>query len=355
MVGLGGGRRAARSVPVLLLLLALGACLAFLGLSSWVWRARGAELQLRLSGLEAKSRRAEVDRSAAELQRHQLQVHLHTQAEEHRKEVAELSDLHHQQRQAEADICRDDKEVLNRNITSSRRTVEKLQDQFQALQKEYSQLDQKLQELQKKLTYDVTQCSNQIRDQKELYEEQIKELNQKLAQTAKIPSDSKSPEEADQNKISMTPNEQTEQKTTEKLKETVKPSLKSQEQTKEQANPGEVQNKNELEGKTKSAKEVETNQIMEDTGVLEDANATRDDYDEKSRRTADNANQDRDEGFVDPLKSEEAEDYDGDEGNVAEFEADKEAELAGDTQGQGIKDLKKIEQDKNDQKLKQIL
>ncbi|XP_078424096.1 Golgi membrane protein 1 isoform X1 [Cetorhinus maximus] len=201
MLGLGSGRRSARSPPLFFLLLALGACLAFLALSYWVSSSRSVELQARVAELDAKVRRAAADLSASELQKHQLQLQLQSQLEGHQDEVGQLGLLHRQQIQSEARICDQEKEALNKNITSSTRIIQTLQEQFQELQKGYSHLNQKLQELQKKLTYDITQCSNQINDQKELYEEQIKELNKRLAEATKFQPENRNTEATDQNKL----------------------------------------------------------------------------------------------------------------------------------------------------------
>ncbi|XP_048383260.2 Golgi membrane protein 1 isoform X3 [Stegostoma tigrinum] len=338
MLGLGSGRRGARSPPLFFLLLALGACLAFLALSYWVSSSRSAELQARVAALDAKVRRAAVDLSTAELQKHQLQLQLQSQLEGHKDEVGQLGLLHRQQVQAETRICNEEKEALNKNITSSTRIIQTLQEQFGELQKGYSHLSQKLQELQKKLTYDVTQCSNQINDQKELYEEQIKELNKRLAEATKFQPENRNAEPTNQSKLL-----QTEQKPTERQHNTElsNKELLFSRQNKDQTDQPEIEKINKVEHKTnefehdatsrKFAQEI-ANTLL-DTGTLDDKNRTRLDFENlESRRIADDEYQNQKE-LLNTLKEKDTADYNGDEGNVAESENDKEAELANDFTG----------------------
>ncbi|XP_072927114.1 Golgi membrane protein 1-like isoform X5 [Hemitrygon akajei] len=185
------GRRGARSTPLLFLLVALGACLAFLALSYWVSSSRGSELESRLTAMDSEVRRTAADLSVAQLQKQQLQVQMQTLLESHREELEQLGQQRQELLQSAARDCTEEKDALNRNITSSTRIIHTLQEQFQQLQMGYSQLNQKLQELQKKLNYDITQCSNQIKDQKEMYEEQIKELYKKLVDATKSQNEPK--------------------------------------------------------------------------------------------------------------------------------------------------------------------
>ncbi|XP_038660753.1 Golgi membrane protein 1 isoform X2 [Scyliorhinus canicula] len=365
MLGLGSGRRGARSPPLFFLLLALGAFLAFLALSYWVSSSRSAELQARVAGLDAKVRRAAADFSAAELQKHQLQLQLQSQLETHRDEVGQLGRRHRQQLESEARICNEEKVALNKNITSSTRIIQTLQEQFQEMQIGYSHLNQKLQELQKKLTYDITQCSNQINDQKELYEEQIKELNRRL-HDIKFQPENRNTEAADENKSLV------KQKPTEK-KGSTEPSNKEQtspRQTTDYTDQLKVEKTNELKHGDKKikefkhvtisthlAQELENNKIV-DAGIHEDENKTKVDYENAESRKApglsnewptgqmwltkapsvipgdslqntDDENQ-KQKNLLDMLKGKQMEDYNGDEGNVAEPENDKEEELTSD-------------------------
>lgn len=198
-LGLGSGRRSARSTPPLLLvlLLALSACMAFLVLTYWLSSARSSELQARVAVLNTEMRRVASDVGVAELAKYQLQVQLQGQ----REEAERQAQLHQQYLQSEIRACHDVKENLNKNITSSTKIIQTLQEQFQQLQRGYGQINQKLQDLQKKLTYDITQCSNQINDQKELYEEQIKVLNRRLADATTLQTGNRDTESTDQTKL----------------------------------------------------------------------------------------------------------------------------------------------------------
>ncbi|XP_059825820.1 Golgi membrane protein 1-like isoform X2 [Hypanus sabinus] len=195
------GRRGARSTPLLFLLVALGACLAFLALSYWVSSSRGSELESRLAALDSEVRHSAAELSVAQLRKQQLQVQLQTQLESHREELEQLGQQRQELLQSAARDCTEEKDALNRNITSSTMIIHTLQEQFQQLQMGYSQLNQKLQELQKKLNYDITQCSNQIKDQKEMYEEQIKALYKKLVDATKSQVGKRNSEATDQNKL----------------------------------------------------------------------------------------------------------------------------------------------------------
>ncbi|XP_067839275.1 Golgi membrane protein 1-like isoform X2 [Heptranchias perlo] len=354
MVGLGSGRRGARSPPLLLLLLALGACLAFLALSYWVSSSRSAELQARVALLDAKVRRAAADISATELQKHQLQLQLQSQLEDHKEEVGQLGQLHRQQLESEARFCNEEKEAKNKNITSSTRIIQTLQEQFRELQMGYGLLNQKLQELQKKLTYDITQCSNQINDQKELYEEQIKELYKRLAEATKFQPGNRNTEATKQNKLL------TEHKSTEK-QDTAKPSAKEQQppgKNNDHTDHLEVKKRNELEESTMSTKlaeELENNKLL-DTDALEDGNGTRvdEEEEEEARRNAGGEDQNNLE-LLDVLKQKQPADYNGDEGNVAEFEADKEAALVNDIKARRNEETMKILEQNEDHSVKQLL
>uniref|UniRef100_UPI00398EE608 Golgi membrane protein 1-like n=1 Tax=Pristiophorus japonicus TaxID=55135 RepID=UPI00398EE608 len=355
MVGLGSGRRGARSPPLLFLLLALGACLAFLALSYWVSSSRGAELQDRVASLDAKVRRAAAEMSAAELQKHQLQLQLQNQLESHKDEVDQLAQLHRQQLLSAIGTCNEEKEALNKNITRSTRIIQTLQEEFRELQKGYGHLNQKLLELQKKLTYDITQCSNQINDQKELCEEQIKELNKRLAEAAKFQPENRNTEAADQNKLLI------EQKPTEK-QDTAEPSDKRQYpgRNNDRAEQLEVNKLLEIGGdpiSIKLAQELQNNKLL-DTDPLEDGNETRVDYDladDESRRNTGNVDQNNQE-LLDALKRKQTADYNGNDGNVAEPEADKAAELANNIKARHNEEAvaRTLEQNE-DQNTKQIL
>lgn len=171
--------------------------MAFLVLTYWLSSARSSELQARVAVLNTEMRRVASDVGVAELAKYQLQVQLQGQ----REEAERQAQLHQQYLQSEIRACHDVKENLNKNITSSTKIIQTLQEQFQQLQRGYGQINQKLQDLQKKLTYDITQCSNQINDQKELYEEQIKVLNRRLADATTLQTGNRDTESTDQTKL----------------------------------------------------------------------------------------------------------------------------------------------------------
>ncbi|XP_060055473.1 Golgi membrane protein 1 isoform X5 [Erinaceus europaeus] len=120
MMGLGNGRRSMKSPP--LLLAALVACIIVLGFNYWIASSRSADLQA----------------------------------------------------------------ALVNNITAGEKLIRTLQDQLKVLQKNYGKLQQDVLQFQKnqtnlerKFSYDLSQCINQMKEVKEQCEERIEEVTRK--------------------------------------------------------------------------------------------------------------------------------------------------------------------------------
>ncbi|XP_045154552.1 Golgi membrane protein 1 isoform X3 [Echinops telfairi] len=120
MMGLGNGRRSMKSPP--LMLAALVACIIVLGFNYWIASSRSMDL----------------------------------------------------------------KAVLVNNITTGERFIRTLQDQLKALQRNYGKLQQDVLQFQKnqtnlerKFSYDLSQCISQMKEVKEQCEEQIEEVTKK--------------------------------------------------------------------------------------------------------------------------------------------------------------------------------
>ncbi|XP_053149740.1 Golgi membrane protein 1 [Hemicordylus capensis] len=180
MVGLGNGRRGMKSPP--LLVAALVACIIVLGFNYWIASSRSVDLQSRIMELEGRVRRAAAERGAVELKKNEFQGELKKQ----REQIDQIQLLHHSQLENANRIYRGEKEILMNNITQNERLIQNLQEQLKELQKEYGKLQldvyrfQKNQtSLQKKFTYDMSQCISQMKELKEQCEERIEEMFKK--------------------------------------------------------------------------------------------------------------------------------------------------------------------------------
>ncbi|KAK2503757.1 hypothetical protein MC885_018873, partial [Smutsia gigantea] len=171
MMGVGNGRRSMKSPP--LLLAALVACVIVLGFNYWIASSRSVDLQTRIMELEGRVRRAAAERGAVELKKNEFQGEL----EKQREQLDRIQSSHDSQMESAA---------LVHNITAGERLLRALQDQFKALQKNYGKLQQDVLQFQKnqtnlerKFSYDLSQCINQMKELKEQCEERIEEVTKK--------------------------------------------------------------------------------------------------------------------------------------------------------------------------------
>ncbi|XP_019372919.1 PREDICTED: Golgi membrane protein 1 isoform X2 [Gavialis gangeticus] len=180
MVGLGNGRRGMKSPP--LLVAALVACLVVLGFNYWIASSRSIDLQNRIMELEGRVRRAAAERGAVELKKNEFQGEL----EKQREQIDKIQSLHNFQMENAKKIHQDEKVMLMNNITTNERLIQNLQEHLKVLQMENGKLQldvyryQKNQtNLQRKFSYDLTQCANQMKELKEQCEERIGEITKK--------------------------------------------------------------------------------------------------------------------------------------------------------------------------------
>ncbi|XP_077200752.1 Golgi membrane protein 1 isoform X2 [Paroedura picta] len=180
MVGLGNGRRGMKSPP--LLVAALVACIIVLGFNYWIASCRSIDLQNRITELESRVRRAAAERGAVELKKNEFQGELQKQ----REQIDKIQSLHNFQMENANKIHRDEKAMLMNNITVNEKLIQNFQEHLKELQKEYGKLQldvyrfQKNQtNLQKKFTYDMSQCISQMKELKEQCEERIEEITRK--------------------------------------------------------------------------------------------------------------------------------------------------------------------------------
>ncbi|XP_036879434.1 Golgi membrane protein 1 [Manis javanica] len=180
MMGVGNGRRSMKSPP--LLLAALVACVIVLGFNYWIASSRSVDLQTRIMELEGRVRRAAAERGAVELKKNEFQGEL----EKQREQLDRIQSSHDSQMESVNKLYQDEKAALVHNITTGERLIRTLQDQFKALQKNYGKLQRDVLQFQKnqtnlerKFSYDLSQCINQMKELKEQCEEQIEEVTKK--------------------------------------------------------------------------------------------------------------------------------------------------------------------------------
>ncbi|XP_048187548.1 Golgi membrane protein 1 [Perognathus longimembris pacificus] len=185
MMGLGNGRRSMKSPP--LVLAALVACVVVLGFNYWIASSRSMELQTRVLELENRVRRAAAERGAVELKKNEFQGEL----EKQREQLDKIQSSHNFQLESVNRVHQDEKAVLVNNITAGERLIRDLQDQLKALQKSYDRLQQDVIQfqrnqtsLEKKFSYDLSQCINQVKEVKEQCEEQREEIAKKRKEAA---------------------------------------------------------------------------------------------------------------------------------------------------------------------------
>ncbi|XP_045879934.1 Golgi membrane protein 1 [Meles meles] len=180
MMGLGNGRRSMKSPP--LVLAALVACIIVLGFNYWIASSRSVDLQTRILELEGRVRRAAAERGAVELKKNEFQGEL----EKQREQLDRIQSSHDSQLESVNKIYQDEKAVLVHNITTGEKLIRTLQDQLKALQKNYGRLQQDVLQfqrnqtnLERKFSYDLSQCISQMKEVKEQCEERIEEVTKK--------------------------------------------------------------------------------------------------------------------------------------------------------------------------------
>ncbi|XP_064591141.1 Golgi membrane protein 1 isoform X1 [Zonotrichia leucophrys gambelii] len=187
MVGLGNSCRGMKSPP--LLVAALVACIIVLGFNYWVASSRSMDLQGRVMDLEGKVRRAAAERGAVEQKKNEFQGEL----EKQRQQIDKIQSLHSFQMENANRAHQEEKAVLMSNITVNDRLIQSLREHLKELQTEYGKLQldvywfQKNQtNLQRKFSYDLSQCINQMKELKEQCEERIDELRKKNSDVPQI-------------------------------------------------------------------------------------------------------------------------------------------------------------------------
>ncbi|KFR12207.1 Golgi membrane protein 1, partial [Opisthocomus hoazin] len=165
-----------------LLVAALMACIIVLGFNYWIASSRSVDLQSRVMDLEGKVRRAAAERGAVELKKNEFQGEL----EKQRQQIDKIQSLHSFQMQSANRVHQEEKAVLMNNITGNERQIHSLREHLKELQTEYGKLQmdvywfQKNQtNLQRKFSYDLSQCINQMKELKEQCEERIGELTKR--------------------------------------------------------------------------------------------------------------------------------------------------------------------------------
>ncbi|XP_054438917.1 Golgi membrane protein 1 [Pteronotus mesoamericanus] len=206
MMGLGNGRRTMKSPPFVLA--ALVACNIVLGFNYWIASSRSVDLQTQIMELEGRVRRAAAERGAVELKKNEFQGEL----EKQREQLDKIQSSHNFQMESVNKLHQDEKAVLVNNITTGERLIRTLQDQLKALQKNHGKLRQDVLQFQKnqthlerKFSYDLSQCINQMKEVKEQCEEQIEEVTKKGNEAVASRDLSKKKEQSQQLRASSEP------------------------------------------------------------------------------------------------------------------------------------------------------
>ncbi|NXA09391.1 GOLM1 protein, partial [Sapayoa aenigma] len=182
-----------------LLMAALVACIIVLGFNYWIASSRSMELQGRVMDLEGKVRRAAAERGAVELKKNEFQGEL----EKQRQQIDKIQSLHNFQMENANRVHQEEKAMLLSNITVNERLIQSLREHLKELQTEYGKLQldvywfQKNQtNLQKKFSYDLSQCINQMKELKEQCDERIDELSKKGGDVSQIKENKDFPEDS---------------------------------------------------------------------------------------------------------------------------------------------------------------
>ncbi|CAL8346163.1 unnamed protein product [Lota lota] len=191
MGGLGNGRRGGRSPP--LMIGALIACIIVLGFNYWVSSSRNLELQTKLYELEGQVRRGAAERGVAELKKIEFQEQIQRQKEQ----VSSIEELYKRQLEEAQSTCGNDKGTMQLNISSSTQTIQQLKGQFSKLNGDFGKLQKQLQDCQgnlntlnKKFTYEMTQCNTQMLSLKEVCDERVADAQKKLEKLKPAPASS---------------------------------------------------------------------------------------------------------------------------------------------------------------------
>ncbi|NXK25677.1 GOLM1 protein, partial [Arenaria interpres] len=189
-----------------LLVAALVACIIVLGFNYWIASSRSMDLQGRIMDLEGKVRRAAAERGAVELKKNEFQGEL----EKQRHQIDKIQSLHSFQMENANKVHEEEKAVLMSNITVNERLIQNLREHLKELQTEYGKLQldvywfQKNQtSLQKKFSYDLSQCINQMKELKEQCEERIDELTKKGSDVPQLKENKDSEESKKESQVNI--------------------------------------------------------------------------------------------------------------------------------------------------------
>ncbi|XP_072006958.1 Golgi membrane protein 1 [Engystomops pustulosus] len=173
-MGLGSGRRAMKSPPLLLAVLL--ACVFVLGINYWITSTRCVELQNRVMELEGRIRRAAAERGAVEMKKNEFEDMLSKQ----KSQIDNIQSLHNSQMQHVEQLWKIEKEKLLSNNSIQDHLIHNLKVEIADYQKRLEESKLEFKELQesqaKKSSYELTQCSNKIAEVKEQCEEKIRRL-----------------------------------------------------------------------------------------------------------------------------------------------------------------------------------
>ncbi|KAK4817053.1 hypothetical protein QYF61_026361 [Mycteria americana] len=171
-----------------LLVAALVACIIVLGFNYWIASSRSVDLQGRIMDLEGKVRRAAAERGAVELKKNEFQGEL----EKQRQQIDKIQSLHsfqmdnanrvHQEEKVYICLCI----LIYILILFWSEHLKELQTEYGKLQLDVYWFQKNQTNLQRKFSYDLSQCINQMKELKEQCEERIDELTKKGSDVSQI-------------------------------------------------------------------------------------------------------------------------------------------------------------------------
>ncbi|KAL7827421.1 hypothetical protein SRHO_G00331390 [Serrasalmus rhombeus] len=181
MGALVNGRRGGRSPS--LLMAALITCILLLGFNYWLSSTRNVELQAKMLELEERVRQASAEREREQVGRSEAEKQLREQTEQ----LDRMENNHHKQQQSAQNMWEQEKGNLLLNMSTCAKTVQEMKNQMKTLLEDLSKVQKNVQSCQnnmntlnKKLTYDMTQCNAQILAQKEECNEKIAAAKQEV-------------------------------------------------------------------------------------------------------------------------------------------------------------------------------
>ncbi|TRY99460.1 hypothetical protein DNTS_023000, partial [Danionella cerebrum] len=183
MVALGNSRRGGRSPS--LLMAALIISILLLGFNYWVSSSRNIQLQGKILELEDRVRQVSVEREREQQSKRRAEEETHRQSEH----LEMMEETHQRQQQSALNSWKQEKEILELNISSSAKAVQEIKNRMKSLledvktkQSELKLCQSNMDALRKQSSSDVTRFNQQMEALKEECSIKIASDKQEAAQ-----------------------------------------------------------------------------------------------------------------------------------------------------------------------------